>query len=554
MLGGYGMSFDQEEYLRQVRLKMQAADAKIREMSEAIKRAAASGATADDKRRAREITEEAARLREEVGRFLDDGLRALGFSDEQIAALDQDHVADPDSRERRLRLEQMRPGLISPTGSIEDVLPAALEALLSLVPPRWLSEQAQNGCHRLGKAYLDEPLSIVSGMRVASEAAPIHRYAQALLVAKDFAERRVGFDFHAGGLLVPTVARLGALQQALKSVRGDVTGKMRSLHEGSSEHVDSTILELLVAGSCAESGREIEMLSPAGGGEKSPDLRVHNFPVPCVVECKRRRMLFEHERLEEAAVRRLFIAMAGEFTDLGIAGFIEVDFKSEIPAIDPNDFAAVTRRVARFGMRGQNVPFEWGTVAFHELPSRVDVTPTRLYSASFLAEVFRWDIEVPTFDGLLCQVGPPAALLTDHVSRPIGLKWQSSSERSLVKRQRSLRELLADACDQVPAGEMGIVYLTYQEGARDLVADARTDRITQDMVGWGHRGCIVIPAFFVNRLYPRSLGAGDPDLVENAIQFRADFADPSIFDWFPSRIFTAATSTSPDVSHDSEEL
>jgi hypothetical protein len=42
--------------------------------------------------------------------------------------------------------------------------------------------------------------------------------------------------------------------------------------------------------------------------------------------------------------------MAREFTGFGIAGFIEVDFKSDLATITRAEFAELTRRGARFGV------------------------------------------------------------------------------------------------------------------------------------------------------------------------------------------------------------
>jgi hypothetical protein len=57
-------------------------------MSQAIKKAAAPEAAAVDKRRAEEVSHEASRLHKELSSYLDEGLRLVGFSEEQIAALD----------------------------------------------------------------------------------------------------------------------------------------------------------------------------------------------------------------------------------------------------------------------------------------------------------------------------------------------------------------------------------------------------------------------------------------------------------------------------------
>ncbi len=62
------VSFDQNNYLRQLQSKRQRLEAKTAEMSQAIKRAAAPGATEVDKQRAREVGKEAQQMHEEFAR------------------------------------------------------------------------------------------------------------------------------------------------------------------------------------------------------------------------------------------------------------------------------------------------------------------------------------------------------------------------------------------------------------------------------------------------------------------------------------------------------
>ena len=374
-------------------------------------------------------------------------------------------------------------------------------------------------------------------MRVSGDDVLIHRYAQALLVAVDFINNYEGYDFHTGSLLIPQITRLGALKNALKDVKGDVRKRQSKLHQGNSAMVDSTIFELLVAGSFSEMGRKVEMLDPTN--ERTPDFRIIDNPIPTVVECKRRRWLFEYERSEYLIIRPLFSGLQDVCQQQGIKGVFDVSFTRELREVSSTDFVAAVRRTAKFGIADVGIDFGWGTLKFKELPKRMNIKPTPLYSASFLREVFSWDTEMTENDGLVCFVDPPSSLLCDRAIMPLALKWRSDSEEARRKRARSVKWLLKEAFDQVPSGEMGILYLCYQEGMRTEIANARTQQIFEEIRSWHHRWGILVPAIFINRILPRQLGDGKPDLIENVLPFRPDYADATIFDDLPSLVFTS---------------
>jgi hypothetical protein len=86
---------------------------------------------------------------------------------------------------------------------------------------------------------------------------------------------------------------------------------------------------------------------------------------------------------------------------------------------------------------------------------------------------------------------------------------------------------------------MGIIYVAYVEGAREEAADLRVAAYEERLKDWEHSGNIRIPISVLTRLYPRPLGEGNPDLIESGVQVvSALYGDPSLFDDFPTTIFT----------------
>ena len=502
----------------------------IEEFSNAVKQAYESGSPSEkDRQRLRELAAANQEISTRIEQLLDQGTAMLppGLLEEALGS--DDSVSE---QETRLRREDLSARALPSDASIEDYLPNALDKLLQFVDPAWLAAEAKKP-YRLDAAYRESTFSLVAGRRAHNP--PIHRFAHALLVAKDFLEGRENYDFHTGALYVPELAALGIGLPLLADVKGDTKQRIADLTAGPSAGVEGTIYELLVASSCVRQGRKIEFI-PAGQ-DKSPDIRLHDFVVPTIIECKRKQFLTQYERAEELAARALFDAMHQELTRYGAPGIVEVTFRAEVKDVSPLEFAETVRRAAALAPN-VDLHYKWGDLKFLPLPKNGEITPCRLYGPHYLAAVFHWDYDMPAHDGIICRVSAPESLITDAVSTPVGMKWTSVSERAALAKARLMGSLLKSACDQVPLGEMGFVYLCYQEGGRPEIANERTEAIIDQIRAWWHRTGILVPAIFLQRLYPRALEDGLPDLIENCVRLVSDFADPDIVSELPSLVFS----------------
>lgn len=91
----------------------------------------------------------------------------------------------------------------------------------------------------------------------------------------------------------------------------------------------------------------------------------------------------------------------------------------------------------------------------------------------------------------------------------------------------------------MPPGELGIVYVSHNEGGRSEVADMRVEAFGERIRGFEHSGKIRIPIAVLSRLYPRPLREGQPDLIESVVQYvSSTYGDPSLFEVYPTKIFT----------------
>jgi hypothetical protein len=469
------------------------------------------------------------RLTDIVGR-----MRAtLEVSDEELEALEREgRPGDPVSRVRR---DQLTVDKVDSTASIETALGSSFEKLLAMVGPHRLKHYAALPPPSLMDSTGDAPLSLVRGVRPESEHPQIHRFAQAILVARDFLEQNPRYDHFAGALLVPQIARLSERLELLHDIPG-AEKRLKSLWRRTSAEVDSTIFELLVGAGCASHGRSVEFLD--AGSTKTPDLMCHD-PYPIAIECKRKRVLATYEIDEEKCMRALFSRLEVAARGAGMWGRFVLELSVEAQHAPLDEIVASLMMQRYSGGRGNFIEFGWGKVVYLEAPARIRLPrPTRLYSPNMLQAAFDWDSDLAEFDGLICRVANALEPVVDSAERAVALLWSNVSAQALKKRSWGPMSAVTEALDQIPTGDFGIVYVAYQEGAREEMADSRTFGFADWLKEIRHREEIRVPVCKLVRLYPRALGDGAPDLIESTVQFLADYSDTVLPTLFPSTVFT----------------
>jgi hypothetical protein len=236
-----------------------------------------------------------------------------------------------------------------------------------------------------------------------------------------------------------------------------------------------------------------------------------------VIECKRRLGLTTYELDEARHIETLYGAIRQYLHDHALHGAIEASFAVEIQTVTLEAFATDVIEMVRTDRDHDTTPTTWGTLAFGRLAYYDTLRPTRLYSPNFLERVFRWEPLQEEWDGLLCEVEPPPTGRVDSFRAPRCLKWRSESDTALTKKARGIHSLWTGALKQIPPGEIGFIYIAYPEGSRSRIADARTQHVITSMEEAWHRWYVRVPVTVINRLYPRALGDGAPDLIESVI-------------------------------------
>ena len=147
------------------------------------------------------------------------------------------------------------------------------------------------------------------------------------------------------------------------------------------------------------------------------------------------------------------------------------------------------------------------------------------------------EIEGCLIEGLIV---PSIAKRCEAVWLVLNVVIRSSQQFATKKNTRAVAAMLRDAVGQIPAGERGIIYACFQEGAAAGIADERAERIKQETANWYHRWGISVPASFISRFFLRASGDGRPDLIVNSLTLNGRSVHTSIVDLFPDCIFTKA--------------
>jgi hypothetical protein len=498
------------------------------------KRAFSKDATKEDKSYLLKLESQAAQLLEESHSLTKELQIISGIPDELLEAMEANDIyGDTEERYDRRDFSSHE---IESTNTIETILSESIEKVKARVNIKWLHEEAKKN-YRLNYDFLNQPLSIVRGLRIESEYRNIHRFAQGILVSEDFLNEHTLYDFFAGAMLVPQLASFVSKIEALNEISGDVNERLKSLWMSDSSLADPTIYELLVAASCVHKGLKLEFI-PARY-EKTPDLRVHDFYVPLVIECKRKQNITEYEKNECAILYKIFMRLHEACLRKGLTGIFVLESKAEAEKLPIGQIVDCALRQQFSYLPKKPVNYDWGHISFIELPRSMKISPTKLYSPNFLSQVFGWSTDVPEYDGIICKVTSPEDFFLDFVKAPVALKWTISNPDAIRKKARTISSLFGDAMKQVPVGEAGIIYVCYQEGTRPEVADDRTNFMLQEFREWRHNAGILVPISYVNRLYPRPLDDGSPDLIENTLRLCSEnYGDPVWFTQFPSSVFT----------------
>ena len=417
--------------------------------------------------------------------------------------------------DQRWHRKDLTTDTVPSTHSIDEMLPEALENLLSQASPSWWRDQQSLVTGEQRKAVL-QPLLLCGRERWPMGFPALNKFTNYLVVANDHLRQEPFLDTYMAARAIPQICSLGLSLETLKQVKG-AESKLKELFQAPDGETDSRIFELLVAASFARMGHDVEFIAETPLA-KTPDLRLHDTPVPVVVECKRRQPLTYYERKEFSVMREVFVLICAERKELGLVGELAITFRKEMIKLSPAEIMGAVRDCTNSLSPYAERETEWGSVRLRPVAVSQEFEPTRLYSPDCLKRVFDTDLELDEFDGICAVAANAHSPVVERAELPLLLKWTSDSPAALRRKLQTVKSLWIQAVDQVPTGEMGLIYLAYEEGHRPSLADARTDAIRElaSMIYFKRR-LIAVPMTVISRLIPNVVLEGRPDFIENTI-------------------------------------
>ncbi len=446
-------------------------------------------------------------------------------------------IGKPVHLDQRWHRENLTTRTVPPTHSIDEMLPEALENLLSRVPRSWWLDQQSLVSDEQRNAVL-QPLLLCGRERWPMGFPALHKFANYLVVADDNIRKEPYLDTYTAARAIPQICSLGLSLEALQEVKG-ADAKLKELCQAPGTETDARIFELLVAASFARKGHDVAFIEETPQ-TKTPDLRLYDVPVPVVIECKRRQPLTGYERKEFSVMRELFARLCAERKELGLVGELAITFTQEMVDLPPAEIAEVVRDVSKSLSPYADKETEWGSVHLRPVDVSHKFEPTRLYSPDYLERVFGTDLELDEFDGICAVAENILFPVVEQAELPFLLKWTSDSPVAKQRKLQTVKSLWIQAVEQIPTGEMGLIYLAYEEGHRPSLADARTNAIRElASTIYFKRRSIVVPMTVISRLYPNVVLEGRPDFIESTIPLPDGEWDDFSF-WIqelPTRVF-----------------
>ena len=224
--------------------------------SEKLKQFESAGWDDNLHQEALELLAEAKRLWEESGRIAKESERRSGYEAHYGNA--QSRTVKPWNLDQRWYRKDLTTGTVPQSRDIDEMLPLALENLLSQVPKSWWAYQQSLVNEEQRKAVL-QPLLLCCRERWPMGFPALHKFANYLVVAKDHLGKEPLLDTYTAARAIPQIGSLGLSLETLKEVKG-ADSKLRELCRAPSTETDSRIFELLVAAAFARMGHDIAFI------------------------------------------------------------------------------------------------------------------------------------------------------------------------------------------------------------------------------------------------------------------------------------------------------
>lgn len=338
--------------------------------------------------------------------------------------------------------------------------------------------------------------------------------------------------------IYPFFCAFGRYIDVAKRISG-IDTKLIELLKGRKNQADSTLFEISVALMYARNGWTVSFI-PETGDKKTPDLFIERSGSQFFVECKRQAKATEYSETERKEWNKRWNILFQAMLAFNIPTFVDVSFKVDVAETSltilksafneiaskemigsgylDNDQIKVT--VDYINMAAVNKHFEDFQVSLYS-PQMVSLYAgeyERNASYSYVHYIKGINVMGPDDDEHILN------LFCTGVFSAYCAKWECLSDKSIDKKAKDVRKLLAKAVDQAPNEGNTIVHIGYETLHGPFVEFERQKKIKRSIDTFDYKKKNV-KAVFCHALQP-SVGADEVEWTETTMWFGRDGFEP----------------------------
>jgi hypothetical protein len=322
-----------------------------------------------------------------------------------------------------------------------------------------------------------------------------------LWLAEAYLSRRDEYEFFQGSRVIPFFKGLGRYRHELRKVVG-IDDRVTRLVNVETDSPDSGIFEILVSALYVRNGAETVTFVPQAPPKKTPDLLVGIYGKSVFIECKRLAEVSKYGEIERNARIKLWRHLSAWLASNQIAVVLDVVFHREITTFS-EDYLLETLRHQVTNLTSDKVVADDADVTISAKPLELERIQAHIkthhvkYPSSFFNQLLSGEHRKEAFSSIFearmahFEGGNVLNKYVDELRYAACAYWRCDAPRAVEAKARDIRGHLAEAFDQIPDRQLGIVHIGIEANEGLDVEKERVERIFRTVMGFDARGKLV---------------------------------------------------------------
>lgn len=301
-----------------------------------------------------------------------------------------------------------------------------------------------------------------------------------------------------GARVLPLFKRIGTDLDVLQAIEG-AENRIQRMVANEAQDPDSALFEILVALVWLRNGASHVSLLEESPPQKRPDIHASMGNEDWYVECKRLNTNSTYSNSERRKWLRMWEEARDILTGAGHSIVLYIVFHVELETL-PDTFLVSE-------LCGKLALVEAPCVVVSNGVWEVSIEPVDYRAAN--EHLSRYFVKYPSdqvieliagrrdpnrrfsgaIDGQFVRIGDEGGnnLFLDEISYAIGVFWSCDADRAIERKARDIRGRLAEAVQQLPDGERGVVHVGLETTDGQVVEMERYRRIVDSISGFDAR-------------------------------------------------------------------